>query len=129
MDRYTRKDAEAAFGRLLAALDKPPYDWTTHEGGWLLDYNGVYGGYVVAERRRYPGPNGTSGIGESYPLGYHRRSAREFVEAVTFALDCIEQTIGQEAFQQRMAPYYRALNAAEEARRQRKPRRRAQAVA
>ena len=99
-DRYTRKDAEAAFNRLRLVLDKPNGHYreapTTHEenpfgapkyvtipGGWALDHNSWYGGYVIQEID----PNGGTGIFE--PFGSRRRTAREFCDAVNFALSAI----------------------------------------
>ena len=91
-DRYTRKDAEAAFERLCFALDKPRGEWTkdaarphaltSNEGGWTLDYNRTYGGYVIHEY-----VNDRGGVRE--PFGSQRRSARDFCDAVRFALDAL----------------------------------------
>lgn len=46
--RYTRKDAEACFERLLRATGHRKAASWDDVGGWALDYNGVYGGFVVA---------------------------------------------------------------------------------
>lgn len=111
-DRYTRKDAQAAFARLASALGKTWSDrsghlwrgkayepeaagelWTRIEsaggaqnvaavGAWMLDHNGIYGGYVIAEMFN-------EGGGESHPLGDLRRPARDFCDAVRFALDAL----------------------------------------
>jgi hypothetical protein len=103
-DRYTRKDAEAAFARLASALGKTWSDqhgklwkgnyWEAVEdgtlwsregtanrarvGAWALDHNGVYGGFVIHEMFN-------EGGGVSEPFGGVRRSAREFCDAVYFA--------------------------------------------
>jgi hypothetical protein len=102
-DRYTRTDAEAAFARLASALGKV---WSDREGklwkgayyepteegelwvregnanrarvgAWSLDYNPIYGGYVIHEM-------GNVGGGVSEPFGGMRRNAREFCDAVYF---------------------------------------------
>lgn len=89
-DRYTTKNAEAAFERLAAALGKSTAKtggpiWArigdrnvARVGAWLLDHNSIYGGFVVAEIVN-------EGGGESHPLGERRMSAREFCEAVYLA--------------------------------------------
>lgn len=103
-DRYTRKDAEHAFARLASALGKT---WSDREGklwhgnywepapagqlwervrsenraavgAWSLDYNPVYGGFVIEEMHN-------AGGGVSQPFGSMRRTAREFCDAVYFA--------------------------------------------
>lgn len=76
MDRYTRKDAEAAFDRLCAMLGKRRASSYDDKGAWQLDYNPVYGGYVVHELLDH------GGVTE--PLGSERVSARELVKRVWF---------------------------------------------
>lgn len=100
MDRYSRKDAEAAFERLATALHKPighyrplesgetsnynpSADFSTIPGGWALDYS-AYGGYVVHQIDQ----RGGTGVYE--PFGSRRRSTREFCDAVRFALDALD---------------------------------------
>lgn len=78
-NRYTKADAQRAFERLLEAANARPAQSRNDVGGWLLDYNSIYGGYVVTEVMSEPG-------GISNPFGYKRRNAREFcgwVRAVT----------------------------------------------
>jgi len=85
-DRYTRKDAERAFVRLCGMTGHRPARAWNDVGGWLFDWNGTYGGGVVAEVV-------TDGGGQSHPLGDRRRTAREFCDAVYFAarvLDAVE---------------------------------------
>jgi hypothetical protein len=82
MDRYTRKDAENAFERLLTATGNRRSTSWNDVGGWNLDYAACYGGYVVEE------VNNPSG-GISQPFGSQRRTAREFVDCVRFACDAI----------------------------------------
>lgn len=82
-DRYTRKDAEAALDRLLAAMgERRAQDWND-VGGYRLDYNPIYGGVVV---ERVVNDSGAV----TCPLGYQRRSPREFVEVVQFALEALQ---------------------------------------
>jgi len=108
MDRYTRKDAEAAFAWLASRLGKTWSDrngnlwtgkyfeptavgqlWTrdgnenrAHVGAWMLDYASGYGGFMVHEM-------GNEGGGVSTPFGHTRRSARDFCDAVRFAMDAL----------------------------------------
>ncbi len=82
-ERYTRKDAEACFKRLCETLDKRIATSYNDVGAWSLDHNATYGGYVVDEIT-------TDGGGISKPLGDRRRPAREFCEAVWFALRVLE---------------------------------------
>lgn len=79
MDRYTRKDAEAALDRLCAATGRRKANWHGDIGGLQLDYAACYGGFVVHEVV-------TSGGGVSTPLGDRRMPARQFCESINFAL-------------------------------------------
>jgi len=107
-DRYTRKDGERAFERLCLALDKPNghYRELTQEedegvdelppgsmtigdgsrctipGGWHLDHNSVYGGYVVEEIM-------FASMGITHPFGSYRRNAREFVTMVRDVINAL----------------------------------------
>ncbi len=81
-ERYTKRDAEAAFGRLARRLDKDCFD-PFRVGAWTLDHNATYGGFVIAEIVNEHG-------GETRPFGDRRMSAREFVQSVDFALRAIE---------------------------------------
>lgn len=90
MDRYTTKNAEAAFERLAGKLGKSTAKsggpiWTrqgdrnvARVGAWALDHNSIYGGFVIVEIVN-------EGGGESHPLGERRRPAREFCDVVYFA--------------------------------------------
>jgi hypothetical protein len=106
--RYSRKDAEAAFARLASALGQTWSDqygnlwngkayeptavgqlWTTdgtennaHVGAWTLDYNPIYGGYVIEVIAN-------TGGGVSQPFGSQRHPASEFCAMVRFALDVL----------------------------------------
>lgn len=83
-DRYTKRDATAAFARLMQATGHRPAQSYKDVGGWVLDYNGIYGGYVIHEMFNENGA-------VSEPFGSRRRNAREFCEAVNFACRAIEQ--------------------------------------
>ena len=100
-ERYTRKDVDSALGRLAAALGKPvghyrtlapgeesnmypSSTYSTVPGGWALDHNPTYGGYVIHEIADVPGE---TWIRE--PFGTERRSAREMVSVIRFALDTL----------------------------------------
>jgi hypothetical protein len=84
MDKYTRKDAEAAFDRLIKAIGGRVATSYKDVGAYRLDWNGTYGGgnieLIVSE-----------GGGVSQPFGMQRRNAREFCDSVRFAMDALEQ--------------------------------------
>jgi hypothetical protein len=82
MDRYTRKDAEAAFERLCNLTGHHAGPWN-EVGAWQLDANPTYGGYMVVEISNEHG-------GQSTPFGPMRRSARDFCDAVRFAEDTLQ---------------------------------------
>ena len=86
MDRYTRKDAEAAFDRLCQATGhRRATAWDDH-GAWTLDYAACYGGFVVEEILSDSG-------GVTQPFGSRRHSAREFCQMVRFAIDAMSQKV------------------------------------
>lgn len=91
MDRITRKQVEHAFCLLAKSMGKSTGPaWSKSSDGrnmgnvgvWMLDYNPVYGGYVIEEMDNEAG-------GVSQPFGATRRSARDFVSACNFAMDAI----------------------------------------
>lgn len=81
-DRYTRKDAEAAFNRLISAIGGRVAKDYKDVGAYRLDWNGSYGGGNIERISNEPG-------GVSQPFGANRRNAREFCDAVRFALDTL----------------------------------------
>lgn len=81
--RYTRKDAESALQRLAEATGHRVATSYSDIGGWSLDYAPIYGGFVIHEIS-------TAGGGVSTPFGDRRRPAREFCDAVSFALRALE---------------------------------------
>ena len=82
-ERYTKKDAEAAFLRLLKATGNREAKSYNDVGGWQLDYNGVYGGFVIHEISNEHGA-------VSEPFSSERRNAREFCDVVRFTLRALE---------------------------------------
>lgn len=83
-ERYTKKDAEAAFLRLVEATGNRVAESYNDVGGWQLDHNSVYGGYVVHEISNEHGA-------VSEPYSSTRRNAREFCDVVWFAIRTLEQ--------------------------------------
>jgi hypothetical protein len=84
-DRYTRRDAERAFGRLCEFTGHRVAASYKDVGGWRLDGNATYGGYVVEEIVN-------EGGAITHPLGEMRRPARDFCYSVNFAARVIEST-------------------------------------
>jgi hypothetical protein len=82
MERYTRKHAESAFDRLVKVLGQRQAQSWNDVGGWTLDYNSAYGGFVVEEIS-------SESAGVSHPFGPMRRSARDFCDAVRFVEDAL----------------------------------------
>lgn len=83
MDRYTRKDCEAALGRLASALGLRVATSYGDVGGLQLDYAACYGGYAVGQIANAMG-------GVSAPFGHWRVPAREFCERLSVACRAIE---------------------------------------
>ncbi len=78
-DRITTKMVQRAYEMLRDALGKREAAAYHDVGGWMLDCNHTYGGYVIVEINNIHG-------GETHPLGDTRKSAREFFDACHFAL-------------------------------------------
>jgi len=89
--RYTKKEVQGMFKRLLKAYDKQAHpilvndnaDGVDHlPGGWVLDYSSIYGGYVIEE------------IGEmgsvSHPFGAVRRTSAEMFLSMHMAAQVLE---------------------------------------
>lgn len=95
-ERVTFKDAERAFLRLCEAKGKTlareyPIHDPAREGTWELDYNPTYGGIVIQEIVADSPPRDGDDRPQAYtavtcPMGYERRTPREFVAMVEFAL-------------------------------------------
>jgi hypothetical protein len=84
VDKYTRKDAEAAFDRLIKAIGGRIATSYNDVGAYRLDWNGVYGGGNIEQITSESG-------GVRQPFGAQRRNAREFCDSVRFAVDALEQ--------------------------------------
>lgn len=82
MDRYTRKDAEKAFERLVKAIGGRIAVDYKDVGAYRLDWNATYGGGNIEMIANDKG-------GVSQPFGMMRRNAREFCDAVRFATDAL----------------------------------------
>lgn len=97
MERTTKAQVVRAFENLAKAMGKQYSPatpaWTKRDDGtnkgtvgvWMLDHNGVYGGYVITEMDNEAG-------GESNPFGSNRMSAREFVQAANMAARAVSMS-------------------------------------
>lgn len=98
-DRYTKKDAIAAFNRLVAVIGGHVAKNSRDDGGYMLDHNGVYGGCKVEQVGCFPhrpNPDGSPACGVSDVFGAARKTAREFCDAVYFAEQVIRAMEGHE---------------------------------
>lgn len=84
MDRYTRKDAERAFERLIKAIGGRIATSYNDVGAYRLDWNATYGGGNIEQITSVGG-------GVRQPFGMMRRNAREFCDAVRFATDALDE--------------------------------------
>jgi hypothetical protein len=78
--RATKSDAREAFERLVSAVGGREATGPLDVGGYLLDYNPVYGGYTIEQITRETGAT-------KCPFGYRRMKAAEFVAACGFAIE------------------------------------------
>lgn len=83
MDRYTRKDAEAQFTRLISAIGGRVATRFDDHGAYQLDWNATYGGGVIEKID-------AKDSGVSHPFGSGRKNAREFCAEVNFAIRVLE---------------------------------------
>lgn len=84
MERVTRKDVEAAFRLLVNQLGGHVAQRYDDVDGFVLDYAGMYGGYLIEQVHQ-----GTVGHGVTRPFGNYRRKAREMYLALHFGLDVL----------------------------------------
>jgi hypothetical protein len=77
--------------RFLAKIGGEPATWTRTEtgnvaniGGYRLDHNGTYGGWVIEQN-----VNESGGI--SHPFGYTRMTGGEIVNTMMFAMNAIDE--------------------------------------
>jgi hypothetical protein len=84
-ERITKSQIESSFNHYLHAMGKRHARAHNDVGGWGLDYNPTYGGYVVYEVSN-------EGGAQSHPLGSRRRSPSEFYDALWFATQSLEES-------------------------------------
>jgi hypothetical protein len=92
MARTTRKHVESAFDYFLSVIGGSRHEWTRTDdgcnvatpGGYNLDYNPTYGGYVIGKIVNEAG-------GESRPFGDSRRSAGEMYDTLHFAVSVVRE--------------------------------------
>lgn len=84
MDRTTRKDAHAAFERLIKAIGGRVATSYDDHGAYQLDWNASYGGGVIELIS-------DESCGVSHPFGSERHKAAPFCDMVHFAMRAIEQ--------------------------------------
>lgn len=82
MDRYTRKDAIAAFDRLIKAIGGRVATSYNDVGAYRLDWNTVYGGGNIERISNLQG-------GVSQPFGGRRLKAADFCLFVSFAISAM----------------------------------------
>ena len=88
--RVSRKAVEMMFERFAEKCGRKTGAYSKDESGkfhanvgnWFLDHNGTYGGYVIQEIV-------SDGGGQSAPFGDTRRSAREMLDTMYFALQAV----------------------------------------
>ena len=82
--RTGKKYVEAVFKRFCEAMGKHVAEDYKDVGGYSLDHNSIYGGYVIEEI------HGASG-GVDHPFGSNRMKAGAFTDAMHFAMRAIEK--------------------------------------
>ena len=80
--RYTLKEVEGIVDEFMSMLDIPKARDCSDVGGWRLDYNPIYGGYVIEQIHNEFG-------GVEMPFGHSRKGAKELVETLWFARQAI----------------------------------------
>jgi len=80
--RYTRKDVATHFARFVKAIGGRVARSYNDDGAYLLDHNGVYGGYCIMRLV------GTAG-GQTHVCGAMRRGPTAMMETLSFAIDAI----------------------------------------
>lgn len=83
MDRYTRKDAEKQFERLIQAIGGCVAKSFDDHGAYQLDWNATYGGGVIEQISE-----NSSGVNQ--PFGAQRHNAKDFCNMVHFAMRVLE---------------------------------------
>jgi hypothetical protein len=79
--RTTRKQIESLFTLFCKEHGKKRAESYADKGAWSINYNAIYGGFVIIEYCE----NG----GEGLPFGEQRRKAAEFWDTMHFALKSV----------------------------------------
>jgi hypothetical protein len=87
-DRITKSQIKSMFALFLKSIGCRPAQDYKDVGGYLLDYNPIYGGYVI--ERIY----NTQGAIDQ-PFGAYRMKSQDFWYAMRFAMDAIEVKAGK----------------------------------
>ena len=82
-ERTTKSQILSSFQHYLDAIGKRPARSYDDVGGWELDFNPTYGGYVIYEVAN-------TGGGQRHPLGSSRMKPSVFYDALWFATRSIE---------------------------------------
>jgi len=87
-ERYTRKDAERCFKRLVEDIGGRHAKSYSDVGGLRLDYNPIYGGVNIEEISNKAG-------GITQPFGSRRMKPAEFCSAVRMVEDAVRYRKGK----------------------------------
>lgn len=87
-DRITKSQIKSMFALFLKSIGGRPAQEYNDVGGYLLDYNPVYGGYSIERISNQAG-------GVSEPFGASKMKPQEFWYAMRFAMDAIEVKAGK----------------------------------
>lgn len=88
MTRTTKKEVEATFDLFLKSAGLKKAEGYDDVGGYMLDFAGVYGGYVVVRICN-------EGGGQSTPFGWTRRPAGQMADTLRFAADAARIAKGE----------------------------------
>ena len=92
MSRVTQSQVNEVFKHFAKTMGRSTVAWersedgngyTANVGAWILDYNPTYGGYVINEMFN-------DGGAVTLPLTETRMSGSEIVQAMRFAMRCIQ---------------------------------------
>lgn len=84
MERTTRKTVETVFEYFLKAINGRKAKDYKDVDGYRLDYNPIYGGYVVEQIVN-------DGGGVSRPFGDRRRAPAEMVSTLNFVMEVLRE--------------------------------------
>lgn len=92
MSRVTQNQVNEVLRQFARAMGRSTVVWKRNEdgngytanvGAWFLDYNPTYGGYVIQEMFN-------DGGAVALPLTENRMSGSEIIQAMRFAMRCIQ---------------------------------------